>query len=177
MKLPLLPITVTSPPNPITVLKQLPRAVLKSLPYVPFLLHRQVLDRVLKHIFKEALNDGELDCLKHRWLKIEITDVKLQWLFSCGSQRDIEIKKEGPADVCIKGPLKSFILLAAQKEDPDTLFFQRDLIIEGDTDLGLQIKNLLDSIDVNTLPAEIIFTLRACAEYMTLFPNNSLEII
>jgi predicted lipid carrier protein YhbT len=32
---------------------------------------------------------------------------------------------------------------AHQEEDPDTLFFQRRLVIEGDTELGLQVKNLM----------------------------------
>jgi len=34
-----------------------------------------------------------------------------------------------------------------REEDPDTLFFNRKLVIEGDTELGLIVKNLLDSID------------------------------
>jgi predicted lipid carrier protein YhbT len=37
--------------------------------------------------------------------------------------------------------------LAARKEDPDTLFFSRRLVMEGDTELGLLIKNTLDAID------------------------------
>ena len=34
-----------------------------------------------------------------------------------------------------------------REEDPDTLFFNRKLHIEGDTELGLITKNLLDSVD------------------------------
>ena len=34
-----------------------------------------------------------------------------------------------------------------REEDPDTLFFNRKLQIEGDTELGLITKNLLDSVD------------------------------
>ena len=30
-------------------------------------------------------------------------------------------------------------------EDPDTLFFSRRLVIEGDTELGLALKNALDA--------------------------------
>jgi predicted lipid carrier protein YhbT len=33
-------------------------------------------------------------------------------------------------------------MIAARKQDPDTLFFQRRLVIEGDTELGLYVKNL-----------------------------------
>ena len=39
-----------------------------------------------------------------------------------------------------------------REEDPDTLFFNRKLVIEGDTELGLVVKNLLDSVDWSSTP-------------------------
>ena len=33
--------------------------------------------------------------------------------------------------------------LANQQEDPDTLFFQRRLVIEGDAELGLVVNNTM----------------------------------
>lgn len=50
-------------------------------------------------------------------------------------------------DVRISGNLADFALLATRSEDPDTLFFQRRLSIEGDTATGLHIKNLLDALE------------------------------
>jgi predicted lipid carrier protein YhbT len=41
-----------------------------------------------------------------------------------------------------------FVLLALRKEDPDTLFFDRQLVIEGDTELGLIVKNALDRVEL-----------------------------
>jgi len=35
---------------------------------------------------------------------------------------------------------------ALRREDPDTLFFTRRLVLEGDTALGLEIKNTLDAL-------------------------------
>jgi O2-independent ubiquinone biosynthesis accessory factor UbiT len=119
----------------------------------------------------QPLADGDLDFLQGNWLKIEISDHDLQCLFSCGSLREVLIRQYGESDVCIRGSLKSFILLAARKEDPDTLFFQRDLVIEGDTELGLEVKNLLDSLDLDELPPELLFALRSSAEYMVLFSD------
>ena len=55
--------------------------------------------------------------------------------------------------MCIRDRANDLILIAARKEDPDTLFFQRRLRIEGDTELGLNVKNLMDSIDLDTMPA------------------------
>ena len=39
--------------------------------------------------------------------------------------------------------------LALRLEDPDTLFFDRRLRIEGDTDLGLTVKNSLDAVELD----------------------------
>jgi len=44
------------------------------------------------------------------------------------------------------------MMLAARSVDADTLFFQRRLKIEGDTELGLSLKNFLDAQDLSGLP-------------------------
>jgi predicted lipid carrier protein YhbT len=54
-------------------------------------------------------------------------------------------------DLSITGTLHAFLLLAARREDTDTLFFQRRLRMEGDTELGLEVKNFLDGLDVDSL--------------------------
>ena len=51
------------------------------------------------------------------------------------------------ADLTISASLRDYIALWLREEDPDTLFFARRLTVEGDTDLGLTVKNLLDGID------------------------------
>ena len=58
------------------------------------------------------------------------------------------------------------ILIAARKEDPDTLFFQRRLRIEGDTELGLYVKNLMDAIDLDAMPKPLRFGLLQLAEFV-----------
>lgn len=50
-------------------------------------------------------------------------------------------------DLCIAATLRDFIALGLREEDPDTLFFAGRLAVEGDTELGLTVKNLLDGID------------------------------
>ena len=40
------------------------------------------------------------------------------------------------------------VTLAMRKEDPDTLFFSRRLSMQGDTELGLLLKNTLDSLEL-----------------------------
>ncbi len=53
----------------------------------------------------------------------------------------------GDQQVIISGNLDDFWQLATGREDPDTLFFQRRLCIEGETETGVHIKNLIDALD------------------------------
>ncbi|WP_373316906.1 ubiquinone anaerobic biosynthesis accessory factor UbiT [Chitinolyticbacter albus] len=55
------------------------------------------------------------------------------------------------ADCRFIASLADYLHLARRSEDPDTLFFQRRLRIEGDVELGLQLKNLLDATDWHKL--------------------------
>ncbi|OTA17926.1 sterol carrier protein, SCP [Xenorhabdus vietnamensis] len=59
-----------------------------------------------------------------------------------------------------------FILIAACKEDPDTLLFQRRLWIERNTELGLHVKNLMDSIELESMPSILRFGLLRLAEFI-----------
>lgn len=49
--------------------------------------------------------------------------------------------------VTIRGRAVEFLNLALRREDPDTLFFQRRLAVEGETETGLHLKNVLDAWD------------------------------
>jgi len=52
----------------------------------------------------------------------------------------------GKPDVTIRASLRDYLALALRREDPDTLFFTRRLVVEGDTELGLALKNALDAL-------------------------------
>lgn len=133
------------------VVRQGPSLLSLPLKFTPFALQRQVLQQVLSWQLRQALADGELNFLEGRWLKIEVSDLSLTWLMSVQESK-LVIAERGEADVSFSGNANDLILIAARKEDPDTLFFQRRLRIEGDTELGLYVKNLMDSIDLDTMP-------------------------
>ena len=59
-------------------------------------------------------------------------------------------------DLTVAATLADFVALALREEDPDTLFFARRLTIEGDTELGLALKNLLDGIDWRAALARLL---------------------
>ena len=133
------------------MVRQGPSLLSVPLKFTPFALQRQVLQQVLSWQLRQALADGELDFLEDRWLKIEVSDLNLSWLMSV-EEGKLVIAEQGDADGSFSGTANDLILIAARKEDPDTLFFQRRLHIEGDTELGLYVKNLMDSIDLDTMP-------------------------
>ena len=139
------------PPLPDGAAIKLARLLSRPLQLLPFALQRAVISRVVQQVCQEAIDDGDLDFLQGRCLRVRIDDLNLEWSF--GFNRDhISLVRYQPADVTISGKLQEFLLLATRREDPDTLFFQRRLMIEGDTDLGHGVKNTLDSIELEQLP-------------------------
>jgi len=47
-------------------------------------------------------------------------------------------------DVCISGEMRSFLALLLQTEDADALFFDRQIAVEGKTEIALHIRHALD---------------------------------
>ncbi len=50
--------------------------------------------------------------------------------------------------------MRDFMLLASRSEDPDTLVFQRRLLIEGDIELDLILKTPLTALILIAGPAD-----------------------
>jgi predicted lipid carrier protein YhbT len=119
---------------------------------VPYSAQKQLLAVVLNQAFREPLQHGELEFLEGAKVRIKVTDLCINWLICVGSDRFTPIERELEDDVCISGESPDFILLATRQADPDTLFFQRRIRIEGDTELGLGVKNTMDSMDWEDLP-------------------------
>jgi predicted lipid carrier protein YhbT len=118
----------------------------------PFFVQKKLLGELLVRLFKEAIEDGDLDFLEDNWLKVEVTDLKLTWFISFENEKLVIKEHSDQVDVTFSGNVNELILIAGRKEDPDTLFFQRRLTIQGDTELGLEVKNLLDNIDFDSFP-------------------------
>ncbi len=143
-----------------------PRLLSYPLQLAPFQLKQSVLKLVLNSVFREALADGELDFLQGKWLKIEVFDLKLHWFLSNMAGELVVVESRAEADVTFSAGINELVLVAGRKEDPDTLFFQRRLSIEGDTELGLEIKNLLDAFDMDSLPQTANMALSHISEFV-----------
>jgi len=120
--------------------------------FIPYPVQKQVLSLVLNQAFREPLHHGELDFLEGAKVRIRVTDLNIDWLISVESDSFTPLERELEDDVRISGESPGFILLATRQADPDTLFFQRRIRIEGDTELGLGVKNTMDSMDWDDLP-------------------------
>ena len=107
------------------------------------------LDRVLPR--------EQLEPLLGKRLAVQVTDAGLSLRFTLGARGFRPSLDKRAADLTISASTRDFIALALREEDPDTLFFSRRLLMEGDTDLGLLVKNSLDAVDWEQLqPAGVL---------------------
>ena len=123
---------------------------------LPTLAHSQALALALNQVMKEAIAAGDLDFLAGRTVGIEIKDLGIRYRLGLEGRRIRGYGEGAPADATIAGGLHEFLLLAARREDADTLFFQRRLRMAGDTELGLYLKNFLDAFEPPAQVASLI---------------------
>jgi O2-independent ubiquinone biosynthesis accessory factor UbiT len=86
--------------------------------------------------------------LAQRRLRIEVRDAGLTLDFTWTGERFAALPKQTAADLTIAATAPDFMRLARREEDPDTLFFSRRLSMQGDTELGLLVKNTLDALEL-----------------------------
>jgi predicted lipid carrier protein YhbT len=93
--------------------------------------------------------------LRNKRLRIHVRDAGLTFDFTCLGARFSAIAAAPSSDLTITANAQDFLRLAQRQEDPDTLFFNRRLLMEGDTELGLVVKNALDAMEapVFSLPS------------------------
>ena len=111
--------------------------------------HAVALTTGLNAIVKmKLLPDDSLALLEANNFLIDVLDTGGQaaFTFRDGLFRPLFKAPETP-DLAFRANLSAFLQLAARQEDPDTLFFNRTLSIEGDTELGLIVKNMLDAME------------------------------
>lgn len=129
---------------------------------------------VLNQAFREPLRHDELAFLEGRKVRIRVTDLCFDWLIRVEPGRFSVIDRTLKEDVTISGTGPDFILLATRLADPDTLFFQRRICIEGDTELSLGVKNTMDSMDWDDLPPPLSRLLRGLGAVITRFQSPSM---
>jgi O2-independent ubiquinone biosynthesis accessory factor UbiT len=110
--------------------------------------------------------------LLHRKIRIHVRDARLTFDFGWEGQGFRACGAGAPADLTISAIAHDFMLLAQRREDPDTLFFSRRLAMEGDTELGLVVKNALDAMELPVFDAQQWAPQRVFAALKSMAPPN-----
>lgn len=112
----------------------------------------------LNLILARHLHPDTLEMLENSLLRIQAKDANLNfdYIWRNNAFRASNHGSNTP-DLTIKANVWDFYCLLQRSEDPDTLFFSRRLVLEGNTELGLMVKNTLDSIDMDVFsPKNVI---------------------
>jgi predicted lipid carrier protein YhbT len=123
-------------------------ALLSSLPAYPGSL---LLVGALNVVLAKQLPDDVRQLLLNKKLRIHVRDARLTFDFSWTGQCFAACPRQQATDLTLGASAHDFLRLAQRQEDPDTLFFSRRLSIEGDTELGLVMKNALDALELPVL--------------------------
>lgn len=117
---------------------------------VPVRWQQRVLAAAMARVLGAALADGRLDFLRDRALGIDVLDLDLHWVIGVRDGTLCHVASDPEASV--RGNATDLLLLASRLEDADTLFFQRRLMLTGDTELGLTARNLLEGLRWDQVP-------------------------
>ena len=109
----------------------------------------------LGHLFVGVFNhctrglglEQTLEELEGKRVCVRATDLPLTMTLLVRGRRLALASARATPHVTLRGRLIDLARLAARTEDPDTLFFQRRLSFEGETETGLAIKNALDALE------------------------------
>jgi predicted lipid carrier protein YhbT len=115
--------------------------------YPPSMAFATVLNLALGRIIRRDY----LEPLHGKRIVIKVTDMGLRFHFTIDGNGFTSVRSDVMPDLAISATAQDFFLLASRKEDPDTLFFSRRLVVEGDTELGLVAKNTLDAMELPRL--------------------------
>src|SRR5690606_29498022 len=91
---------------------------------------------------------GDLDFLEDQVLSVRVLDARIEYRMRLSARYFVPCSKASVPSLTIAGTVYDLLSLVTRREDSDTLFFNRRLILEGDTALGLQLKNMLDGLEV-----------------------------
>lgn len=101
-----------------------------------------------------------LEPLTGKRLLLRVTDAGLALRFTLTPRGFRPLFDSRQPDLTISATTRDYLALALREEDPDTLFFSRRLLMEGETDLGLLVKNTLDAVDWDALTTRLPGMLR-----------------
>lgn len=102
----------------------------------------------------KLLPEDGLTALENKLFRVRVLDTggEASYTYRNGLFRPV-FQPDREPDLAFAANLSAYLQLLARQEDPDTLFFNRELEITGNTELGLIVKNMLDAVEWPSLPA------------------------
>jgi predicted lipid carrier protein YhbT len=89
--------------------------------------------------------------MSNRNYVIEVSDLGLVIGMAFNETGFMAASSGAAANLRITGSSLDFVRLAAREIDADTLFFSRRLLIQGETELALLVRNAFDSVDFGAI--------------------------
>jgi predicted lipid carrier protein YhbT len=111
-----------------------------------------VLAATLNQLVRRGVLPADMSLLSGKRFEVRILDAGMSLRFGADDSGFKVDTSSEEADLRFSANAADFARMMLREEDPDTLFFNRKLMIEGDTELGLIVKNLLDSVDWSDTP-------------------------
>lgn len=114
---------------------------------IPRALPTTLLARTVNRLMESQHLAQRMEEIEGSKICLQVRDMDMQLYFEVKGSR-LRPSEDKDWDMRITGTLYHFLVLATRSEDPDTLFFNRSLVLEGKTEVGLYVKNLIDAVDL-----------------------------
>ncbi len=140
-------------------IRPVPQPVGQLLAALPQFPHSVMMSVMLTLFLRDLFDPRDAERVRGKVVCLNVRDAGIRIKLRIESHGFVPCHDRTEPHVTISAGAREFLLLALRKEDPDTLFFDRRLSIEGDTELGLVVKNALDRVDP-PIPARLLELLR-----------------
>ena len=107
----------------------------------------------LNVFLRRRLPDEVYERLAGKEVSIDVKDPALRVSFRIEGRHFVPMRPTANPYLRFRACARDFVRIAAREEDADTLFFNRRLVVEGDTESALLVKNSLDAIEAPRIRA------------------------
>ena len=108
---------------------------------------RLALASALNVFLRRKLPAEVFERLAGREVAIEVLRPAFRASFRVSGRHFVPVRPSGSPYLLFRATARDFASLAAGEADADTLFFNRRLVLEGDTEAALLVKNALDCVE------------------------------
>jgi predicted lipid carrier protein YhbT len=101
---------------------------------------------LLDRLLLPRLDAGQREALQGSIVEIELQELGARVRLCLGPRGFRAAAQDGPARLRLRATVEALWRLLRGEDDADRLFFDGALVMEGDTEYGLILKNTLDAI-------------------------------